>query len=106
MKAAVGSSCPYFSVADVTIAIAADSNRMVEVFELDSASGDLADFHRPCIAWLVLHHCCLADLDLDMVVAPVEPTINKKNRSQLIFHQIRNFSEKIEIFTEKVRKKL
>lgn len=78
----MGSNCPYFFVVAVTFAIAVDLNRMEEVFELDSASGDWAGFRRPCIAWPVLHHCCL--VDLDMVVVPLEPT--NKNRKHLVFY--------------------
>lgn len=76
----VGSNCPYFSVGVVTFAVAVDLGRMEGVVgsATGSVSGDSADFHRFCIALLVLHHCCPVGLDLDMVAVPLEPTIKKK----------------------------
>lgn len=74
--AAVGSGCLCFSVGSATCAVAVGSNR-TEVLGLDSASGDWACSHRPCIALQVLHHCCLADSDM-VVVQQEKPTSKKK----------------------------
>lgn len=81
-----------FSVDVAAYAIAVDLNRLEVVFELDSASDDSADFHRLCIAWLVLHHCCL--VDLDMVVVPPVPIMKKKPAKF-------SFSSKYTFFEEK-----